>query len=160
MERINKQQMDPLYCSRLFQDNIQVNSPSFISSNKSESIFLPVTTRRDHGTSPETGCGKGTRSGNSRFLFLVISCFKKEWKVTSGIRSSSAKSIYKETTIQDGDSQFCTTIDIGQRLDCLHRPDRYKGTTMFRFTLYPENIFSTYLKIRSSNSRPYPSECP
>ena len=34
------------------------------------------------------------------------------------------KSVHKETTIQDGDSQVSTTIDIGQRLGCLHRPDR------------------------------------
>ena len=124
MGRNNKQQMCPLYRSRRFQDTIHVNSHSLVSSDKSESIFLPVTTRRDFGTSPETGSGKGTRSGNSRFVFPVISCSKKERKVTSSNRSFSAKSIHKETTFQDGDSQFCTTIDIGQRLDCLHRPDR------------------------------------
>ena len=41
----------------------------------SESIFLPVTGTRDHGTSPETGSGKGTKiSGTPSFysrLFLV-----------------------------------------------------------------------------------------
>ena len=115
--------MGPLYRSRQFQDTIQVNSSSFVSSGKSESIFLPVITRRDCRT-PEMGSGKSTTSGNSRFLFLVISCPKKEQKVMAGNRSFSAKSIHKETTIQDGDSQVSTTIDIGQRLDCLHRPDR------------------------------------
>ena len=97
---------------------------SFVSSDKSESIFLPVSTRRDRGTSPETVSGKGTRSGNFRFLFPVIFCSKNERKVTSGSSSFSAKSIHKETIIQDGDSQFCTTIDIGQQLDCCHKPDR------------------------------------
>ena len=64
MWRINKQQMGPLYCSKRFQDTIQVNSPFFVTSGKSESIFLPVTMRRDRRTSPEMGSGKGTRSGN------------------------------------------------------------------------------------------------
>ena len=85
MGRINKQQMDPLYHSRGFQDTIQVNSPSFVSSGKS--IFLPVT-MRNHRSSPEMGSGKGTRSGNSRFLFPAISCRKKERKVTSSNRFS------------------------------------------------------------------------
>ena len=116
MGRIDKQQMGPLYHSRRFQDTIQVNSPSFVSSDKSESILLPVT-MRDCGSSPEMGSGKGTRSGNSRSLFPVISCPEKKWKVMSGNRSFSAKSIHKETTIQDGDSQVSTTIHIGQRLD-------------------------------------------
>ena len=106
--------MGLLHRSRRFQDTIQVKSPSFVSSDKSESIFLRVTARRDHGTSTETGSGKGTRSRNTRFLFPAISCSKKEWKVTSSNRASSAKSIHKETTIQDGDSQVSKTIDIGQ----------------------------------------------
>ena len=123
MRRVNKQQMGPLYHSKRFQDTIQVNPSSFSSSGKSESVFLPVTTRRDRRTSPETGSGKGTRSGNSRFLFLAISHPKKEWKVTSGNRSVYTKSIHKETTFQDGDSQVSKTINIGQWLGCLHRPD-------------------------------------
>ena len=116
--------MGPLCRSKRFWDTIQVNSPSFISSKKSVSIFLPVTTRRDRGASPEMGSGKGTRSGNSQSLFPVISCPEKDRKVTSSNRSFSAKSIYRETTIQDGDSQVNTAIDIVQQLDCLHRPDR------------------------------------
>ena len=46
----------------------------FKRSRQAESIFLPLITRRNSRTSPETGSGKGTRSGNSRFysqLFLV-----------------------------------------------------------------------------------------
>ena len=38
-----------------FKDTNQFNSPSFNSSDKSESIYLPIITRRDNGTSPETG---------------------------------------------------------------------------------------------------------
>ena len=51
--------------------SIQFNFPSFDSSDKSESVFLPVITRRDNGTSPETDSGKGTRSVFSSRLFLV-----------------------------------------------------------------------------------------
>ena len=69
---------------------------------------------RNNGTSPERGSGKGSRSGNSRFLFLAISCPKKERKVTSSNRSFPTKSVHKETTIQDGDSEVSMTIDIGQ----------------------------------------------
>ena len=47
--------------------------------------FFLVIMRRDCGTSPETGSGKGTRFGNSQFLFPGISCPEKEWKVTSGL---------------------------------------------------------------------------
>ena len=124
MGRINTQQTGPLYRSRRFQDTIQINSPSFLISSKSESVFLPVFMRRDFATSPETGSGKGTSFRNSRFLLPAISCPEKEQKVTSSNRSFPAKSIHKETTIQDGDSQVSMTIDIGQSLDCLHRPDR------------------------------------
>ena len=76
--------MGPLYRSRRFQNIVQVNFPSIISLDKSESIFFPVTGTRDHGSSREMGSGKGTRSGNSWLLFLAISCTKKERKVTSG----------------------------------------------------------------------------
>ena len=65
-----------------------------------ESVFLPTTGTRDHGSSSETGSGKGTRSGNSRPLFPAISCTKKEQKVTPGNRSFAVKSIYKETTME------------------------------------------------------------
>ena len=94
--RINKQQMGPLYHYRRFQDTIQVYSPSFLSSDKSESVFFPVTARRDLRTSPEMGSGKGTSSGNSWFLFLLVPCTKKEWKVMSGNRSFADKSIHKK----------------------------------------------------------------
>ena len=62
--------------------------------------------------------------GNPGFYSWSFLVQKKERKVMSDSRSFSAKSIYKETTIEDGDSQFSSTIDIGQQLDCLHRPDR------------------------------------
>ena len=128
MGRFNMQQLGPLYRSRQFQDTIQINFLSFISSNKSVSIFLPVITRRNCRTSPKTGSGKGTKSGKSRFLFLAISCPKKERKVTSSNGSFSTKSVHQETTIQDGDSQVSTTINIGQQLSWLHRPDRCLST--------------------------------
>ena len=103
------------------------STPSSVSSDKSELIFLPVITRRNSGTSPETGSVKGTRSGNFWFLFPAVSCPEKEWKVTSCNRSFSTKSVHKETTTQDGDSQASTTVDTGQ-LGCLHRSDRCLST--------------------------------
>ena len=113
--------MGPFYRTKKLQDTIQLDSPSFY---KSESMFLPVITRRDNGTSPEMGSGKGTRSRNSRFLFPAISCPKKERKVTSCNRPFSVESIHDETTILNGDSQVITTINTSQRLGCLHRSDR------------------------------------
>ena len=124
--------MGPL-CSRQFQDTIQVNSPSIVSYNKSESIFLPITGIRDRGSSSETGSGKGTRSGNSRLLFSAISYTKKEWKVTSGNRSFSAKSIYKKTTIQNGDSQIGTSIDIDLTDAYLNVPIHPRSRKYLRF---------------------------
>ena len=88
MGRTDRQQMGPFYRPKWFQDTIQVNSSCFGSSNKSESIFLPVVTRRDCRTSPKTGSGKGTGSGNFRLLFPAISSTKKELKITSSNRSS------------------------------------------------------------------------
>ena len=107
-----------------FRIPFNATSP-FDSSDKSESI-LPVITRRDNETPPEMGSGKGTRSGNSRFLFPDISCPEKERKVTSCNRSFSIESVHKETTFQDGDSQVSMTI--GRRLGCLHRSDRCLST--------------------------------
>ena len=104
------------------------DSPTFYSSDKSESIFLPVITRRDNGTSPETGSGKGTRSWNSQFLFPAISCPEKERKCMSCNRSFSIESIHKERTIQNGKSQVSKTIDTSQRLGCLHGSDRCLST--------------------------------
>ena len=120
--------MGPFYHTKRLQDTIQFNSPSFYSFEKSEPIFLPVITRRDNGTSPETGSGKGTRSGNSWFLFPAISCPEKERKVTSYNRSFSVESVHKETTIQNGDSQVSMTMDSSQQLGCLHRSDRCLST--------------------------------
>ena len=116
--------MGPLYRWKQFQDTIQVNSSPVVSSDKAESIFLTVTSMRDQNSSPEMGSGKGTRLGNSWLLLPTISCTKKEWEVTSSNRSFFTKPIYKETTIQDGDSQVSKTLDCDQRLGCLHRLDR------------------------------------
>ena len=44
-------------------------------------------------------------------------------KVTTSNRSFAAKSVHKQTSFQNGDSQFSKAIDKGQRLGCLHRPD-------------------------------------
>ena len=61
--------MNLLYHLKRFQDTVQINSPSVVSSDKSESIFLPVTGTRGHGSSPERGSGKGT--GFYSRLFLI-----------------------------------------------------------------------------------------
>ena len=114
MGKINRQQMGPLYCSKRFQDTIHVDSSLIVSSNKTESIFLTVTSRRDRYPSLETGSGKGTKSGNSRFLFPDIPCTKKERKVTSSHRLFFAEPIHKEAVIQNGDSQVSKTVHYEQ----------------------------------------------
>ena len=82
MGRINRQQVGPLYRPKRVQDPIKVSSTPIGCSDKSESMFLPVIARRDHRTSQETGSGKDSESGNSRFLFLAIPSAKKTRKVT------------------------------------------------------------------------------
>ena len=78
--KIDRQQMGPHYRSKRFQDTIQVDSSPIVSFNKTEPIFLTVTSRRDRYPSPETGSGKGTTSGNSRLLLPAIPCTKKKKK--------------------------------------------------------------------------------
>ena len=102
--KIDRQQMGPLYHAKRFQDTIQVNSSLIVSSNKIEPIFLTFTSRKDWYPSPETGNGKGTKSGNSRLLLPAIPCTKKEWKVMSSYWSFFTEPIHKETT-----SQVCKT---------------------------------------------------
>ena len=115
--------MGPLYRPKRVQDPIQVSSSLIGCSDKSESIFLPVIARRNRGASQETGSGKGSESGNSRFLWPAIPSTQKEWKVMSRNRPFLAKSLYTQTTFQNGDSQVGKTIDNVQRLGCLHRSD-------------------------------------
>ena len=70
-----------------------------------------------------------------------------------------SKSVHKETTIQDGDSQVSTTIDIDQRRGCLHRPDRCLPTCSDSSSI--QEVPSVHVpKIRSSILRPYFLECP
>ena len=74
MGRTDEQQVSPLYRPKRVQDPIQVSSSLIGCSDKFESIFLPVVTRRNRGSSQKTGSGKGSESGNSSFysrLFLV-----------------------------------------------------------------------------------------
>ena len=97
--------MGPLYHLRRFQDPIQFASSSIYSSNKYESIFLPVVTRRNkNGTSPVTGSGKGNRSWNLRFLLPAVSFIQREDGKLHPNRSLHFN-LYKKTTIQDGDNQ-------------------------------------------------------
>ena len=103
--------MGHLYHLERFQDTIQFDFPSIYSSDKSESIFFPIITRRNNRTSPEIGSGKGTRSGYSQFLFPASSYPQNEWKVTSCNRPFSIESIHKETIIQNGDTQVSKEID-------------------------------------------------
>ena len=51
------------------------------------------------------------------------SCTEKERKVTTSSRPFLTKSVHKQTSFQDGDSQVSKTIDNGQRLGYLHRSD-------------------------------------
>ena len=71
MARIDRQQIDPLYLSKLVQDPIQVTSSHMGRSDKIIQIS-PIICEKRLQTSQETGSGKGTELGNSRFLLL---CF-------------------------------------------------------------------------------------
>ena len=93
------------------------------SSNKSESVFLPVVKGRARTACRKTGSGNDTGSRSSRFLFPAISGSEKERKVTPSNRSFFTKPIYRQTSFQDGGSQVSMTIDNSQRLGCLHRSD-------------------------------------
>ena len=123
MGRIDRQQMCPFYRPKRVQDLYQVNSSIIGCSDKTELIFLPVIARRNRRASQETGSGKGLESGNSRFLLPPIPDTEKERKVTTSNRSLATKSVHKQTSFQDEDSQFSKTIDKDQRLGCLHRSD-------------------------------------
>ena len=111
MGRTDRQQVGPLYRPKGVQDPIQVSSSLIGCSNKFESIFLSIIARRNHRASQETGSGKGSESGNSRFLFPTIPSTQKEQKVTSRNRPFLAKPLYTQTTFQNGDSQVGKTID-------------------------------------------------
>ena len=74
MGKIDRQQVGPLCRPKRVQNPIQVSSSLIGCSDKAESIFLPIIARRNRRASQETGSGKGSESGNSRFysqLFLV-----------------------------------------------------------------------------------------
>ena len=116
--------MGPLYHTTRIQDTIQQNSSFVICSDQNESILLPVSQRRDRKPSQQTGSGRGTESGNSRFLFPDLLSSKKERKVKFDHRPFFIESINKETVFQNGDSQVGKTSDETQRLGCLHRFNR------------------------------------
>ena len=123
MGRTDRQQVGLLYHPKRVQDPIQVGSSLIGCSNKSELIFLPIIARRNRGASQEIGKGKGSESGNSRFLLLASPSTQKEQKVTCCKRPFLAKSFYTQTTFRNGDSQVGKTIDNVQWLGCLHRFD-------------------------------------
>ena len=123
MGRADRQQVGPLYRPKRVQDPIQISSYLIGCSEKYESIFLPVIARRNRGASQETGSGKSSESGDSRFLFLAISSAQKERKVTSRNRPLLIKPLYTQTAFQNGGSQVGKTTDNVQRLGCLHRSD-------------------------------------
>ena len=53
-------------------------------------------------------------------------------------RSFFTKPIYKETTIQDGDSQVSKTVNYDQRLGCLHRHPQSRKYLRF---VYEDQIY-------------------
>ena len=111
MGRTDRQQVGPLYRPKRVQDPIQISSSFIGCYDKLESIFLPVIARRNRRASQETGSGKGSESGNSRFLFPAIPSTQKERKVTSRNRPLLIKPLYTQTAFQNGDSQVGKTID-------------------------------------------------
>ena len=123
MGRIDRQQVGPFYRPKQVQDPFQVSSSHIGCSDKTESIILPVITRRNRRASQETGSEKGSESGNSQFSLPAIPSTEKERKVPASNRSFITKSVHNQTSFQDGDSQLSKTIDKGQRLGCLHRSE-------------------------------------
>ena len=118
--RIYSKHMGPLFRLRRFQDPIQFTSSSIYSSDKSESIFFPIVTRRNKkGSSPVTGSGKNNKSRKSRFLLLPISFTQKQNGKLHHIIDLSIFYLHKKTTIQDEDNQISTSVDICQPLGCL-----------------------------------------
>ena len=76
--RIDRQQMDPLYRSKLVQDPIQVSSSSVDFSEKSDSISFPPPRPPPPPLGARSlnfsrnGQWKGSESRNSRFLLLDV----------------------------------------------------------------------------------------
>ena len=146
MKKINAKRMGPLYRTRPFQDSIEFDS--LYSSVQSESIFFPVITRRNDGTFPETRTGKGTKTGNFRFLFPAISCPENERKVTSCNRSFSVESVHRETTIQIETvksvrqsipvKDFAVSVDLTDA--CLHVPIHPRSRKYLRF-MFENQVF-------------------
>ena len=114
--------MGPLYRPKQIQDPLQVSSSLIGCSDKIESIF-PLLREEIAELLKKGVSGKGSESGNSQFLLPDIPCTEKERKVTTSNRSFTAKSVHKQTSFQNRDSQFSKAIDKGQRLGCLRRPD-------------------------------------
>ena len=150
MGKTDRQQMGPLYCSKKFQDPIQVDSSLIVSSNTTESIFLTVTSRKDRYPSPEMGSGKGTRSGNSRYLFPDIRCSKNR-KLRPVIEFSLLNRYIKKHSFKM-ETVVSKTVDCEQRLGCLHRLDRCLPSRSDTSSIQKVSDSST--KIRYSNSRP------
>ena len=123
--------MGPLYRPKWVQDPIQISSSPVRCSDKAESIFLPVIARRNRRASQETGSGKGSESRNSRFLFPDIPSTEKEWKFRTSNRPFLTKSVHKQTSFQDGDSQVIKTI------------------FMFWYIQYPQITYGSSSNIRS-----------
>ena len=94
------------------------STPPLSSFTISLSIFLPITGRRDRGTSPEMGSGKGTRSENSR-LFLVP---KKNGK-------------------------FCLVIDLSQLNQYIRNTQLFKMEILVHYWTVSIDLIDAYLHV-------------
>ena len=113
--------MGPLYRLRRFQDTIKVNSPSFVSSGKSSSpllreVFAELLQKR--------AVERVQDPGTPGFYFQLFLVPKKNGKLRPVIDLSLLNQYIRKKLFQDGDSQVNMSVDSGQRLNCLHRPDR------------------------------------
>ena len=116
MGKIHRQQMGPLYRPKWFQDTIPGKTSSFVCSDQNESIFFTVIPRKDQSPQ-ETGNGKATGFGNSRFLFPDAPCTKKEQKFTANYRSIFNEPIHKMETVKSvrnsmANNDWAVSIDL------------------------------------------------
>ena len=122
MGRIDRQKVGPLYRPKRVQDPIQVSSSPIGSSDKSESIFLPVIARKDRRASQERAVERLQNPGTPSFYSRLFLVPKKNGKLrpvidVSLLNQNTDKQHFKMETV------VSKTIDNSQRLGCLHRSD-------------------------------------
>ena len=89
---------------------------------------------------PKMGSGKGLDPGTPGFCSLLFLVPKKNGK-SSPVIDLSLLNLYKESTVQNGDSQVSTAIGTSQQLGCLDRSDRCLSTCFGSFSFKEVSSF-------------------